>query len=193
MLKDLILKNRSYRGYDESYHFTKEEMMELVEHARLSASSLNAQPLRYFIAWQKEVVDAIQVHTGWAKALPQLELPHKGMCPTGFIVICLDKNVEYAPSTFTRDVGIAAQSMLLAAAEKDLGGCMIGSFSAAGIKEACGLSEDLQPMLVVAVGKPAEKIVLVEVEEGESLKYYRDEQDVHYVPKKKLEDIVLYK
>ncbi len=192
MLMDLIRKNRSYRGYDESYRFTKEEMMEIVEYARLSASSMNAQPLRFFIAWEKDVVDRIQEHTGWAKALPELELPHRGMCPTGFIVICQDKEVQSSASTFVRDVGIVAQSMLLAATERGLGGCMIGSFSAKGIREACQLSENLQPMLVVAMGKPAEKVVLLDVEEGESLNYYRDENDVHYVPKKKLEDIVLY-
>lgn len=166
--------------------------MELVDHARLSASSINMQPLRYFIAWEKEVVDKIQPLTIWAKGLPELELPHKGMCPTGFIIICQDTDVNDSPVLFVRDVGIAAQSMLLAAAEKGLGGCMIGSFSAKGLRDTLNLKENIKPMLVVAVGKPAETVVLEEVEAGESVKYYRDENDVHHVPKRKLEDVVIY-
>lgn len=193
MLKDLIKKNRSYRGYDESYQFTKDEMMELVDHARLSASSINMQPLCYYIAWEKEIVDKIQPLTAWAKGLPEIELPHKGMCPTGFIIICQDKEIHDSPSVFVRDVGIAAQSILLAAVEKGLGGCMIGSFSAKSIREALGLADNLQPQLVVALGKPAETVVLEEVEKGESVKYYRDENDVHHVPKRKLEDVIIPK
>ena len=90
MLKDLVKKNRSYRGYDETYRFTKETLMDFVDHARLAPSSVNAQPFRYYLAWEKEETDRIQALTKWARALPQMELPHKGMCPTAFIVICQD-------------------------------------------------------------------------------------------------------
>ena len=191
MFKDLVKANRSYRGYDESRRVTREELLEMVDCARLAASSVNMQPLRYYIAWEKDEVDRIQPLTGWAKGLPDLELPHKGMCPTAFIIICQDTKVWESLARFQKDVGLAAQTILLAATEMGLGGCMIGSFQAGEVLRALDLPEHLAPMLVVAIGKPAERIVLTEAAEGESVAYYRDADDVHYVPKRALKDIVL--
>ncbi|MDD3217815.1 MAG: nitroreductase family protein [Lachnospiraceae bacterium] len=191
MFKDLVKASRSYRGYDESYTFTKEQLADYVDCARLAPSSVNGQPFRYYLAWEKDEVDKIQAMTKWARALPDLELPHKGMCPTGFIIICQDKNLGESLTRYQKDVGIVAQTMLLAAAERGLGGCMIGNFNAREVSENLNLSDNLAPMLIVAFGKPKEKIMLTEIEEGESIQYYRDDEDVHYVPKRKLEDIIL--
>jgi nitroreductase len=113
------------------------------------------------------------------------------MCPTGFIIIFQDRRVNDSLARFQKDVGIAAQSILLRAAEMGLGGCMIGSFQAGEIREALGVAEHLTPMLVVAIGKPAEQVVLTEVSKEEPVAYYRDENDVHYVPKRRLADVVL--
>lgn len=193
MLKDLILQNRSYRGFDESRAITKEELMDMVDCARLTASSVNQQPLQYYLAWEKEEVAMIQKMTKWAKGLPEIELPHPGMCPTAFIIICLDKNISDLLNRFQRDVGVAAQSILLRATEMGLGGCMIGSYSAAEIKEKLNFPEERLPMLVVAIGKPAETVVIKEIEPGDPTGYYRDQNDVHYVPKRKLKDVILTK
>ncbi len=112
------------------------------------------------------------------------------MNPTAFIVICQDKNLAPNIASFQRDVGIVAQTILLAATEDGLGGCMIGSFSLAELKKILELPENLEPVLVVALGKPAEKIVLTDVKEDGEIGYYRDENDVHYVPKRALKDIL---
>lgn len=186
MLKDLVLKNRSYRGYDESRRITREEMLELVDLARMVPSAANRQPLRYHIAAEKAEVDAIQALTLWAGALPQLALPYEGHRPTGFVVICHDISCGQN----LMDVGIAAQTMLLAAAEKGFGGCMIGSFNKKELPGLIGLPEGIVPSLVIALGVPDEEIRLVEAE-GRDTTYYRDEKDVHYVPKRKLEDILV--
>ena len=193
MFKDMLKASRSYRGYDESYRFSREELEDFVDCARFAPSSVNAQPFRYYLAWEKEEVDRIQPLTGWAKALPQIDLPHLGKCPTAFIIICQDLNLGASIPRYQKDVGIVAQTMILAAAEKGLGGCMIGSFNAGDVKKELKLADNLAPVLVVAFGKPAEKIVLTEIDEGESIYYYRDENDVHYVPKRKLEDIIIKK
>ena len=100
-------------------------------------------------------------------------------------------NISANTTRFQRDVGIAAQTILLAAVEKGLGGCMIGSFRKPELKSLLGLSEGIEPNLVVALGKPAEKVILTEVGADGSTAYYRDENDVHYVPKRRLEDIIL--
>lgn len=191
MLIDLVKKSRSYRGYNESRKVTKDELLELVECARFCPSTANAQPLRYYLAWEKDEVRRIQPLTNWAKALPHLELPHKGMCPTAFIIILQDTTTEKNLSKYQRDVGIVAQTMLLAAAEKGLGGCMIGNFGAESVKKELNLPDNLAPLLVVAVGEPAETVRLVEIGQGESTNYYRDDRDVHYVPKRRLEDVVV--
>lgn len=191
LFKELVKKSRSYRGYDESRRITREELLELVDCARFAPSSVNRQPFQYLLAYEQEDLDKIQPLTGWARGLPQMKLPHPGKCPTAFIVIC--QNTEWDPdlNRYLRDVGIAAQTMLLAAAEMDLGGIMIGNFSPKKLAETMELPENIVPMLIVAFGKPDEKIVLTEVGPGESLNYYRDDQDTHYVPKRKLKDIVL--
>lgn len=191
MVKDLIIKNRSYRGYDESYSFTREQLMNYVDGARFCASSINIQPLKYFIAYKKEDVDKIQCRIKWARQLPQITLPHPGMCPTGFIVICQDKGISDNLNRFMKDVGIVAQSMLLMATEEGLGGCMIGNFGAQDIRDGLGLADNLQPLLIVALGKPAETIVLTDVGEDGNTAYYRDENDIHYVPKRSLEELLI--
>lgn len=191
MLKDLLLSCRSCRGYDESRRVSREELLKLVDLTRYSASSMNIQPLKYFLIWEKEDVDRMQPLTGWAKQLPQMSLPHPGKCPTAFIVICQDTAVSPAQNAFIRDVGIAAQTILLGATENGLGGCMIGSFNPARVSEEFSLPAHIRPMLVVAIGKPDEKIVLTGIPADGNYKYYRDENDVHYVPKRSLEEIVL--
>jgi len=187
-IRELILQNRSYRGFDHSRKVTGEELLEMVDCARLSASSGNQQPLKYVLICTPEHVEAVQKTTRWAKALPEITLPHPGHEPTAFIVICQDRTISDAPQTFLRDVGISAQSILLKAAEMGLGGCMIGSFLREELIRAALIPDHYDPMLVIAVGKPDEKVVLTEA--AGSVKYYRDEADVHYVPKRRLEDIV---
>lgn len=189
--KELVTKNRSYRGYDESRKITKEELVELVNLARLTPSAMNGQPFSYYLAWEKEQLDIIQPLTKWGAALPQLTLPHEGKCPTGFIVICQNREISDNLQQYRTDLGIVAQTMCLGATAMGLGCCMIGNFNGAVLQSALGLSENFFPLLVVAVGKPDETIVIKEIEKGESTKYYRDENDVHYVPKRKLEDILL--
>lgn len=191
VLKDLLKRNRSYRGYDESRKITRDELEELVDCVRYAPSSVNMQPFKYYLACDAETVAKIQPLTRWARALPELTLPHPGHCPAAFIVICQETEWHASLPRFQRDVGIVAQTILLAAVEMGLGGCMIGNYDAGEVRQALGLAEHLSPVLIVALGKPDETIVLTEVGEDGSTDYYRDEQAVHYVPKRSLKDILL--
>ena len=191
MFKDLVKQNRSYRGYDESRKITREELAEFVDCARFAPSSVNRQPFQYYLACEQAQLDTIQPLTGWARALPDKGLPYPGKRPTAFIVICQNTDWEPDLNRFRTDVGIVAQTMLLAATEAGLGGIMIGNFSPAKLSAALALPDHLVPLLIVAFGKPDEEIVLTEAAPGESLNYYRDENDVHYVPKRRLEDVLL--
>ena len=190
MLIDLIKANRSYRGYDHSRAVAKEELLKMVEAARFCPSSVNVQPLKFFLAYTPDVVASIQSETKWAKGLPDLTLPHPGKEPTAFIVISQDTRIDANLSRFQRDVGIVAQTMLLTAVEMGLGGCMIGNFNAGSVHDALHLGDEIRPLLIVAIGKPDETIILTDVAEGET-SYYRDEQDRHYVPKRALSEVVI--
>lgn len=189
MFKDLVIKNRTYRGFDESHQIDRSTLLELIDLTRYTAASANLQPLKYFAAADKDTVDLIQPLTKWAGALSHLNLPYPGTRPTAFIVICQDNAIS-SSTGMLKDVGIAAQTITLGAAEMGLGCCMIGSFNLPKLKETLSLHEDIEPKLVIALGKPAETIVLTEAKDG-STTYYRDENGVHYVPKRPLEEIVL--
>lgn len=189
MFMDLVVQNRSYRGYDESRKITKEEMLDMINHARLCASSVNKQPLKYYVAYDEEMVKKIQPLTGWAKAL-DMKLPHDGKCPTGFIVICQDTNIMKNTDAFLRDVGIVAQTMLLRAVEMRLGGCMIGNFKVEDIQKTLHLKEEIYPHLILAIGKTDEEVIITDVQD-QNTNYYRDEEDHHYVPKRSLEDLLI--
>lgn len=189
--KELVKRNRSFRGYDESYRFTKEQLEDYVDTTRYTASSVNMQPLKYFIAYEKEMVDTIQKMTKWARALPDLNLPYVGKRPTGFIVVCQDINISLNTERFMKDVGIVAQTILLQATEEGLGGCMIGNFKKEEVMETLKLDDNLVPLLIIALGKPDEEIVITEIPESGSTNYYRDKEDVHYVPKRSLGDILI--
>ena len=187
---EMVKKNRSYRGFDESRRISREELMELVNCARLTPSAANKQPLRYDLIWEAEEVAATLPLTRWAAALPQRHLPDPGKGPTAFVVLLQETEWVKDAAACQRDVGIAAQTLLLAATEKELGGLMIGNFDRTGLVKLRNYPDHLVPQLVIALGKPAEQIVLTEVGESGSTSYYRDDQDVHYVPKRRLEEIL---
>lgn len=193
MLKDLVLKNRSYRGYHEERIVSRDELLELVDDARLTASGGNKQPLKYYISNQREEVEAILATTKWAAALPELHLPKPGTHPTAFVIILQDTSIQPNLQAAQIDVGIAAQTITLAATEKGLGGLMIRNFGLKPLSELLALPENLVPILVIALGAPAEEIQLVPVPESGDINYYRDEKGTHYVPKRALEEIVLEK
>lgn len=191
MLRDLVLKNRSYRGFDENRLVSREDMLEWVDLTRFTASSVNLQPLKYAVVSAREQVEEMVSLTRWAGLLREEKLPLPGKHPTGFILVCQDTRVSAAETTFLKDVGIAAQTILLAATEKGFGGCMIGSFDAEGIKALLSLPAQVEPKLAIALGVPAEKIVLAQVGEDGRTTYFRDADGTHFVPKRRLEDIVL--
>ncbi len=192
-IHDLVLKNRSYRRFDESVSISLETLLNWTDTARLTMSSVNIQPLKYFLSYRIETNIKIRPHIRWAGLLREFNGPGEGENPAAYIIICVDKNIQNATlERFAKDIGIAAQTIMLEAANNDYGGCMIGSFDAKEISLSLELPDNWQIGLVCAVGKPAEKVVLEEIEDGSPTAYYRDGDDVHHVPKRKLKDIVKY-
>lgn len=191
MFLDLVKQARSHRGFRQDRKVTRQELEHLVECARFTPAARNDQVLKYYLAEKPETVAAIQPLTKWAGALAELHLPRKGAEPVAYIVICLDGSLAENPAPYQRDVGIVAQTMLLAAAEMGLNGCMIGSFAAGELREKLGLPEAIKPQLLLALGEGTDRIVMTDVGEDGSTTYYRDAEDIHYVPKRTLEQLNL--
>ncbi len=191
-LKELVLQTRSCRGYDRSRKVTREELLRFVDLARQCAASMNLQPLRYRLATGEEAA-AVQELTRWGRALPQLNLPFPGQEAPAFVVLCVDEGIAKNPNAHGVDIGIAAQTMALAATEAGLASLMIESFDLEGVAKALSLPEGCLPKLVMAFGKSAERAVVEDMPEGGSNRYYRDAQGVHHVPKRRLCDVVIGK
>ena len=191
MFLDLVKQARSHRGFRQDRKVTRQELEHLVKCARFTPAARNDQVLKYYLAEKPETVAAIQPLTRWAGALAELHLPRKGAEPVAYIVICLDGSLAENPAPYQRDVGIVAQTMLLAAAEMGLNGCMIGSFAAGELREKLGLPEAIKPQLLLALGEGTDRIVMTDVGEDGSTTYYRDAEDTHYVPKRTLEQLIL--
>ena len=184
-LSTLLRKNRSYRGYDKSCVVTEAQLRRIVEVCTKVPSGRNQQVLRFKLITRQTGSEQMQGLYKLGGALPELHLPLPGTEPEAFIVIC--STVE--PDKWVNmDVGIAAQSMLLKAVEMGLGGICLGAFNKQAVTEAFALP--LEPVLVLAIGKPAEQIELVPVHAEEPLKYYR-ENGIHYVPKIVANDLLL--
>ena len=183
-LNSLLLKNRSYRGFDPSRTVTVEELKQIVEVCTKVPSAKNQQVLRFKLV-AGEDTPRMQKFTKWAGALPELNLPFPGTEPSAFIIIC---STAAENKWVDIDLGIAAQSMLLKAVEMGLNGICIGAFNKNEVTAEFSLPHD--PVLVLAIGKGAENIQLTRVKEGESQTYYRKD-GVHFVPKLGLEDLVL--
>lgn len=185
----LIDKNRSYRSFDESKPVTREVMLRFIDASRHTASSVNLQPLRYKIVSERAELDFMRANTRWAAKLKNYDGPAAGHCPTGYIIVCLDADIAKSIAPFDRDVGIAAQTILLCACEEGFGGCMIGSYDDAAIRTKFAFPENMLIRLVIALGTPDENVILEE--SNGDVCYYRDNNNIHHVPKRSLESILM--
>ncbi len=187
MINQYIRQNRSYRRFEQSVRIEEEQLLDWINNARLSGSAANLQQIRYFYTVEPIMCEELFPMTAWAGYLPDWKGPEEGERPTGYIILT-------APNMENRmlgiDVGIASQSILLSATEAGFGGCMIGAFNREAVTSIVPLAKAYVPWLIIALGKPKESVHLEDISIQESVKYYRDDHDVHHVPKLKLSEIV---
>jgi len=188
MLEELIRKNRSYRRFYQDVSVDLATLRELVNLARLSASAANLQPLKYILSCAPETNALIFPHTRWAGYLKDWPGPAEGERPAAYIIILGDTTIS---KSFGCDHGIAAQSIMLGATERGLGGCMIGSIDRDGLRRALNIPEHFEILLILALGKPMETVVIEEVGPDGDIRYYRDPADVHHVPKRALRELIV--
>ncbi|WP_372773525.1 nitroreductase family protein [Mangrovibacterium sp.] len=187
LINDLIYRNRSYRRFDESVRISEQQLIDWIGLARFSASARNAQPLKFVPLWEKERCDKLFPLLGWAGYLKDWNGPKSGERPSAYILMLNDTDIT---TNYFCDDGIAAQSILLGAVEAGFGGCMIASVKKEKLRELFQIPDRFQILMVLAIGKPVEEVVIENIKDG-GYKYWRDEQGVHHVPKRSLDELIL--
>jgi nitroreductase len=188
MMKDMVLKNRSYRRFYEDVEVDCQTLRELVDLARLSASAANKQPLRYMLSCTTEKNALIFPTLAWAAYLKDWNGPSVGERPSAYIVVLADKEIS---ANFNWDAGICSQSILLGAVERGLGGCIIASVNKPSLKQTLNIPDTYEIVFVLALGKPKEHVVIEPVPADGDIKYWRDDEETHHVPKRSLEDLII--
>lgn len=187
-LRELMMRNRSYRRFVEEFRIDRKVLLDLVELTRYAASGRNAQPLKYKLCYEPEINEKMFEHLAWAGYLTDWPGPKKGERPAAYVIVLMDR--EIAEHCFCDD-GIAMQNILLGAVDKGLGGCILRAVHKPALRELFKIPERFDIMDVVALGKPAEMIQIEDVGADGDTRYYRDEDEVHHVPKRTLADLVI--
>jgi nitroreductase len=188
MIKDIVAKNRSYRRFYGEKAVTMEQLRELIDLARMSPSGANRQPLKYVLVCDKEMNEKVFENLAWAGYLRDWDGPIPTERPTAYIVMLRDKTLSKVATT---DEGIHVQSMLLGAVEEGLGGCIIGNVKKDNVMKILNISDDYEIVFVIALGYPKEEVVMDPMGEDGDVKYWRDENQVHHVPKRSVEELIL--
>lgn len=187
MLSDLIYKTRSYRNFNPSVKYSNKQIEDIINLCRFTPSTANRQSVKFAFACDDKLCGEVFPLLRWAGYLTE-KPPYNGNVPTAYILLCCDLNIAENPIEI--DVGICAQTIVLGAMEQGIGACMIGSFDKKEMSKLFGLSDNLYPRLIIALGEPNEKIVITDIKDGD-IKYYRDEDKTHYVPKRTLEELII--
>lgn len=188
MIAELIKKNRSCRRFYQDRSVSVKTLKELVDLARLSASAANRQPLRFILSADRHTNEKIFPCLAWAAYLKDWPGPAEGERPAAYIVILGDTEIA---TEFWSDDGIAGWSILLGAREKGLAGCFIGAINKERLRQALDIGPKYKIMLVIALGEPAETAIIDPVGPDGGIRYWRDENGVHHVPKRALDDLII--
>jgi nitroreductase len=186
-LKDLVRKTRSYRRFKETHRVEYKILESLIDLARLSASGANRQPLKYLIYNSEMDCSRVFPSLLWAGYLKEWDGPEEGERPSAYIIILGDKSIAEG---FGVDHGIAAQSIMLGASETGLGGCMIASIRRDQLREEFKIPDNFDILLVLALGKPVENVIVEDIKDND-VRYWRDNEKNHHVPKRPLDELIV--
>lgn len=186
---ELVAKTRSYHRFDEQQDISTETLRELVEYARHTMSGANLQPLRYTLVNDRELNAKVFEQTKWAAYLTDWPGPREGERPAAYVLVLRDTEVKNL--TAQTDAGAALQSMKLGAMEEGIGGCVIASMEREALRSILGIPERYELLYLLALGVPVETVVIEETAAEGEIKYYRDQQQVHHVPKRPLSELIV--
>lgn len=188
LLSKLLKADRSVRRFDQSRKIDRATLEGLVELTRYCGSGRNLQPLRYRVVDHNDECARLFPALAWAGYYKDWDGPAEGERPVAYLVQCLD--TELAANCLCDD-GLQLQAITLGATARGISGCIIKSFNKTVLTEALGLDNRYEPRYVLALGYAAETVRLVDMQPGDDYKYFRDENSVHYVPKRPLSELII--
>ncbi len=187
MLKDLVLKNRSYRRFYQNVSIPYSTLKEFIELSRVTPSAANRQPLKYILSRTEERNEIIFNTLSWAGYLHDWPGPSEGEKPSAYIIVLGDTEIS---RQYYVDPGIAMQTILLGAVEQGFGGCIFAAVDRDTLRSALSVQERYEILYVVALGKPKETVLLEEIKDGD-VKYWRNGKGIHHVPKRSVNELIL--
>lgn len=186
--RELVAMSRTKRVFDESRPVDVDTLAALVDLARLTPSGRNMQPLKYVVTADRKQCAAIFPLLGWAGYFKDWPGPGAGERPTGYIVVLLDRDIADSPGC---DHGIASQTIMLGAAEMGLGGCILGTVNRKKLAEVLDLPGRFEVLLVLALGVPAEEVLIEPLPSDGKIEYWRGTDGRHHVPKRSLDELIV--
>ncbi len=184
---DIFRKRRTIRRYKQK-PITKEQIEDLIDCARLAPSAANLQPLKYIAVNDETLIKNALKYLHWAGYVRPHRDPSENTKPTALILVCHDKKISNS-GYVAYDVGAAVQTILLSATDKGLGACWLGAIDKEPLRELFDIPLNWQLHCVIALGWPDESPVVEEAKNGD-IRYYLDENDQLYVPKRNLLDVM---
>lgn len=154
---DQILKTRkSTRSFD-SRPVKENDLISIIEAARLAPSACNSQTWRFVAVTNREIIQKI-CHQAMRPVIPNRWLEHAPLVIIGCSQLDVIANrigtevtgIEY----YQIDLGIAMEHMVLKATELGLGTCWIGWFSENKLKEILKIPKRIKVSALLAVGYP---------------------------------------
>ncbi len=189
MIEELVKKSRCYRRFDQSYKVKVETLKKVVECLRYISSAKNLQPLKYIASVNPKKNNEIFSTLKWAGYLKDWDGPMDGERPTAYLIILKDKTISDDLYVLT-DAGIAIQTAMIVLTEMGLGGCPIAAIDKVKLSSILKLHKYLEILYVIAIGKPAERVIITDAQDSH-IEYFRDSSGNHYVPKRRMEELLL--
>ena len=148
---DVIQKRRSIRKYKED-PIPEKDLMRVLEAARLAPSGKNFQPWKFIIVKDKALKEKLAQASAGQFFMAEAPIIIVGC---GFPDNCYAHMGRYMKS-WSVDVTIALEHLILQAQEEGLGTCWIGSFEEEEVKAILNIPENVKVLALTPLGYPDE-------------------------------------
>ena len=182
---EIIIKRRTIRRFKQE-EVSENILNKLANAGRLAPSGANLQPLEFIIVNETESVDKVFPALKWAGYIAPAGNPPEGMRPMAYIIVLI--NTEIRSQGGEVDAAAAIENMILTALEDGIGSCWLGAIDRDQLRKIFKIPQKYRVDSVLALGYPDESPVVEEA--TDSIKYWKDENGILHVPKRKLSDIV---
>lgn len=187
-IKEMARRARSVRRFEGNVRISREELISMVDTAHYAPSVRNGQTLKFVIVDSEKECARLFPTLRWAGYLTEWDGPAESERPVAYIVVVHDKTLGAYNAV---DAGLWTQCIVLEAAEKGYGTCIIAALDREQAVKELSLDTDRYELVhIIVLGVPAESVVIDELTD-DNIKYWRDAEGVHHVPKRKTEDVII--